>query len=53
MMMQDLLQSMAHKEALKREAIQDAVAKTAEEKQKAAVQAESADKVSLGYSGLN
>ncbi|KAL0038202.1 hypothetical protein WJX79_007975 [Trebouxia sp. C0005] len=40
----DLLQLMAHREASKQEAIQDAVAKTAEEKQKAAAQAESADK---------
>ncbi|KAA6427066.1 MAG: hypothetical protein FRX49_02823 [Trebouxia sp. A1-2] len=46
----DLLQLMAHREASKQEAIQDAVAKTAEEKQKAAAQAESADKEFLGNS---
>ncbi len=49
MMMQDLLQLMAHKEASKQEAIQDAVAKTAEERRKAAAQA---DKVGLLFSGL-
>ncbi|KAL0033073.1 hypothetical protein WJX79_001401 [Trebouxia sp. C0005] len=40
----DLLQLLAHREASKQEAIQDAVAKTAEETRKAAAQAESADK---------
>ena len=49
MMMQDLQQLMADKEASKQEAIQDAVAKGAEEKQKAAAQA---DKVRLWFAGM-
>ena len=48
---QDLQLLLSQKEALK-QTVQDAVAKTAGEKQKAAVQAESADKVSLINSGL-
>jgi len=44
---QDLQLLLSQKEAAQQKAVQDAVAKTAEEKQKAAVQAESADKVSL------
>ena len=48
-MMQDLQRLMADKEASKQEAIQDAVAKAAEEKQKAAAQA---DQVMLWFAGL-
>jgi len=50
---QDLQLLLSQKEAAKQKAVQDAVAKTAEEKQKAAVQAASAVKVSLINSGLN
>jgi hypothetical protein len=50
---QDLHLLLSQKEALAQKAVQDAVAKTAQEKQKAAVQAESAVKVSLIKSGLN
>jgi len=49
LMMQDLQRLMADKEASKQEAIQDAVAKAAEEKQKAAAQA---DQVKLWFAGL-
>lgn len=50
---QDLQLLLSQKEASAQKAVQDAVAKTAEEKQKAAVQAQSAVKVSLIKSGLN
>ncbi len=49
MVMQDLQQLMADKEASKQEAIQDAVANAAEEKQKVAAQA---DQVRLWFAGL-
>ena len=50
---QDLQLLLSQKETSKQRAVQDAVARTAEEKQKASVQAELADKVSLINSGLN
>ncbi len=49
MVTQDLQQLMTDKEASKQEAIQDAVAKAAEEKQKAAAQAV---QVRLWFAGL-